>query len=60
MDNKTLKITLTKSLIGRLPRHINTAHSLGLRKVGDTCEQPDNAATKGKIAQISYLITVED
>lgn len=60
MDNKTLKITLVKSLIGRLPRHINTAHSLDLRKVGDSTVQPDNAATRGKIAQISYMIKVED
>ena len=34
--------------------------ALGLKKIGDVSEQPDNAATKGKIAQISYMIKVED
>ena len=35
----TLKITLTKSLIGRNKSHIATAQSLGLRKIGQTVEQ---------------------
>ena len=55
-----MKITLVKSLIGRHPDHVKTAKSMNLKKIGDICEQPDNAATKGKIAQISYLIKVED
>ena len=55
-----LKITLTKSLIGRKDQQIATALSLGLRKVGDVTEQPDNDATKGKIAKISHLIEVTE
>ena len=31
-----LKIQLVKSLNGRLEKHIATANSLGLRKIGDT------------------------
>ena len=54
-----LKIQLVKSLNGRLEKHIATANSLGLRKIGDTTVQPDNAQTRGKIAQISYLVKVE-
>ena len=46
------KIKLVKSLIGRKDSHIATANSLGLRKIGDTTVQPDNAATQGKIASI--------
>ena len=38
-----LKIKLVKSLNGRLEKHIATADSLGLRKIGDTTVQPDNA-----------------
>lgn len=56
----TLKITLTKSLIGRNEKHIATAHSLGLRKIGQTVEQPKNDATVGKINKISYLVSVEE
>ena len=55
-----LKITLEKSLIGRLEKHAATAKSLGLKKINDVTVQPDNAQTKGKIKQISYLIKVEE
>ena len=53
-----MKIKLVKSLIGRKDSHIATAESLGLKKIGDVTEQPDNAATQGKIKAISYLIEV--
>ena len=55
-----LKITLTKSLVGRIEKHIATAKSLGLKKVNSVTVQPDNAQTRGKIKQISYLVKVEE
>jgi large subunit ribosomal protein L30 len=55
-----LKIKLIKSLNGRHDKHIATAHSLGLRRIGNTAEQPDNEATRGKLEQIRYLIRVEE
>ena len=57
---KTYKITLVKSLNGRVKKHIATAESLGLKRIGDTTVQPDNAMTMGKIQQISYLVRVEE
>ena len=42
-----MKITLKKSLAGRLEKHIATAHSLGLKKINDVTVQPDNAQTRG-------------
>ena len=36
-----LKIELVKSLNGRLEKHIATAESLGLRKIGQVSIQPD-------------------
>lgn len=54
-----LKITLVKSLNGRNDKHIATAHSLGLKKINNVTIQPDNAQTRGKIQQISYLVKVE-
>ena len=56
----TLKIKLVKSLNGRLDKHIATAASMGLKKIGDETVQPDNAQTKGKIAQIGYLLQVTE
>ena len=55
-----LKITLVKSLNGRLERHIATANSLGLRKIGQVTIQPDNDQTRGKIAKIGYLLQVTE
>ena len=55
-----IKIKLTKSLNGRLDKHIDTAKSLGLRKIGSETVQPDNPQTRGKIAQIGYLISVTE
>ncbi|MEF9864837.1 MAG: 50S ribosomal protein L30 [Oscillospiraceae bacterium] len=51
-------MTLTRSLVGRLKNQIATANSLGLKKIGDTTVQPDNEATKGKIAKISHMVVV--
>ena len=55
-----LKSTLVKSLNGRLERHIATANSLSLRKIGQVSIQPDNTQTRGKIAKIGYLLKVEE
>ena len=55
-----MKIKLVKSLAGRLKKHIRTAKSLGLRKIGDVTVQPDNEATTGKIAKIGYLLEVSE
>ncbi len=55
---KKIKITLKKSLIGCTKPQIATAQALGLRKIGDVTEQPDNAQTKGKVNKIIHLIEV--
>lgn len=55
-----LKIKLIKSLNGRNDKHIATAESLGLRKIGAETVQPDNPQTRGKIAKIGYLISVTE
>ena len=55
-----LNIKRVKSLTGRIAKHKATAEARGLRKIGDTTVQPDNEATKGKIAQIGYLLQVTE
>ncbi|MCI5911524.1 MAG: 50S ribosomal protein L30 [Oscillospiraceae bacterium] len=54
------EITLKKSLIARKKDQIDTANSLGLRKIGDVTVQPDNPQTLGKIKKISHLVEVKD
>lgn len=53
-----LKIKLVRSLTGRKEKQIATAHSLGLKKIGNICVQPDNVATRGKLDKISHLVEV--
>ena len=55
-----LKNKLVNSLNSRHDKHIATAHSLGLRKPGNETVQPDNPQTRGKIAQIGYLLQVTE
>ena len=55
-----LKVTLVKSTIGAVPKHKRTVEALGLRKLNKTVELPDNAATRGMIKQVEYLVKVEE
>ena len=55
-----LRIKLVKSLNGRIEKHIATAYSLGLHKIGNETVQPDNPQTRGKIAQIGSLLQVTE
>ena len=55
-----LKITLTKSPIASLPKHKATVAALGLRKVGQTLTQPDNAAIRGQIFAVKHMVKVEE
>ena len=55
-----LKITLVKSTIGAVPKHKKTVEALGLKKLNKTVVLPDNAATRGQIQQIGYMLKVEE
>ena len=55
-----LKVTLVKSPIGCVPKHRRTVEALGLKKVNKTVELPDNAAGRGMVNQVSYLVKVEE
>lgn len=59
MANK-LKITLTKSTIGAIPKHKLTVSALGLGKLHSTNEVPDNAAIRGMLKQVKHLVKVEE
>lgn len=55
-----LKVTLVKSTIGAVPKHKRTVEALGLKKLNKTVVLPDNAATRGMIKQVEYLLKVEE
>jgi len=54
-----LKITLTRSLLGRPEKHLRVAHALGLRKSQRFVLQYDTPIIRGMINKISHLLTVE-
>ena len=55
-----LRIKLVKSLSGRHDKHIATSNCLALHKNGNQTVHPDNPQTRGKIAQIGYLVKVTE
>ena len=57
---KKLKITLIKSTIGQVPKNRATVAAMGLRKLNQTVELPDNASTRGQIQKVRHMVKVEE
>ncbi|MFP3042264.1 50S ribosomal protein L30 [Treponema primitia] len=57
---KKIRIRLTRSVIGSLPKQRATVRSLGLRKVGSVSEQEANPVILGMVKVVSHLVTVEE
>ena len=57
---KTLRITLIRSTIGQKPKQRATVESLGLRKIRQTVEHPDEPSVRGMISRVSHLLEVEE
>ncbi len=55
-----LRVTQVKSTISHIARNRATVRALGLRRIGDTVEVPDNAATRGMVRQVRFLVEVEE
>ncbi|MBV8045570.1 MAG: 50S ribosomal protein L30 [Paludibacterium sp.] len=58
-NTKTVKVTLVKSLIGRIESHRACARGLGLKKIRQTVEVIDTPENRGMINKISYLLKCE-
>jgi large subunit ribosomal protein L30 len=58
-NGATVKVTLTKSIIGRLESHRATVKGLGLRRMHHTVELQDTPAIRGMINKVNYLLKVE-
>lgn len=56
----TLKVTLTRSVIGRPEVQRKVVQALGLKKMHQTVEHKDNSAIRGMINKVSHLVTVEE
>ncbi len=59
-NEKSLTVTLMKSLSGRLKNHIACARGLGLRRIRHTVTVQDTPSNRGMINKISYLLEVKE
>ncbi|MDX1302533.1 50S ribosomal protein L30 [Pseudomonadota bacterium] len=57
---KTIKVTQTKSSIGRLPKHKASLRGLGLRRINHTVELEDTACVRGMINKVHYMVKIEE
>jgi len=55
-----LKITLVKSLNGRLAKQKQTCQALGLTKINQTVVKRDDSAIRGMVFVVRHLVTVEE
>ncbi|MEJ2480294.1 MAG: 50S ribosomal protein L30 [Acidihalobacter sp.] len=59
-DNKHIRVTLLRSLIGRSKSHQACARGLGLRRIRHTVEVADTPENRGMVNKISYMLKVEE
>tara|TARA_B100001758_G_scaffold244584_1_gene256166 strand:- start:1122 stop:1304 length:183 start_codon:yes stop_codon:yes gene_type:complete len=55
-----IKVTQTKSLIGRKKNHRLSIKGLGLKKIGDSKVLEDTPSVRGMVNQVDYLLSVEE
>ena len=58
-DLSMIKVTLVRSLIGRIESHKATVKGLGLRRMHHTVMVQDTPAIRGMINTVNYLVKVE-
>jgi len=60
MADKKIKVTLIRSVNGRLADHKACVAGLGLRRMHHTVEVEDTPCTRGMINKVSYMLKVEE
>ena len=55
-----VRVTLVKSTIGASPAQKKVVEALGLRKMHHSVELADTPQTRGAVAKVSHLVTVEE
>ena len=59
MTNKTVRVTLIKSMYGQLASIRNSARGLGLRRIGHSVVVADTPSNRGMINAASHMLKVE-
>ena len=55
-----LRVTLRKSTVGTHASARGTVRALGLRRIGQTVELPDDPAVRGQVRAVRYLVEMEE
>ncbi len=58
-DNK-IKVTLVRSINGRLKKHKACVAGLGLRRMHQSIDVNDTPENRGMIHKVSYMLKVEE
>ena len=58
MTGPTIKIQYYRSSIATPTTHKNIVRSLGLTKLNQIVERPDNASMRGVVAKVPHLIRI--
>jgi large subunit ribosomal protein L30 len=59
VPGKTLKLTLTRSIIGLSPKQEGTVRALGLRRMRQTVEHEDTPTIRGMIARVPHVLRID-
>ena len=54
----TLRLTLTKSMIGMSPKQEATVKALGLRRMNHSVTHEDSPTVRGMVAKVSHVLQV--
>jgi large subunit ribosomal protein L30 len=60
VSRKMVKVTLVKSMIGRLASHRACVRGLGIRRLHQSAVIEDTPCTRGMINKVAYLLKVEE
>ena len=55
-----LKVTQTRSLVGRTRRQRQTVRALGLRRIRQSVVKEDRPEIRGMVARVRHLVDVEE
>ena len=56
----SLRVTLRRSTVGTNPSARGTVRALGLRRIGQTVDLPDDPAVRGQVRAVRYLVEVQE
>ncbi len=60
MAEKKLRVTLVRSVHGRVRKHKACVQGLGLRRMHHTVEVADTPENRGMINKVSYMLKCEE